>query len=236
MTYAIGGTPQHEHSKATLQRFSDNLKLPTPCSSELLSVESMILQNDLKFHMSSDAVSDQVGRKIQRVNFLFPMKGKLNSSILQNKDLQPSYSNLGTTNLAITANTAHEIQSLDFQKIPAFKPINLEQVACEKRKVVLSQMAAKNEVLFQVKKDALWKPLLRQFRRYIKLQVIKNYGRSKKVALPGKEPEQIGKNPAYTDSDLDLSVDIVFTNIDVGNEKAQDSDHQSIADNSAEPK
>jgi hypothetical protein len=50
-------------------------------------------------------------------------------------------------------------------------------------------MAAKNEVLFQVKKDALWKPLLRQFRRYIKLQVIKNYGRSKKVALPGKEPE-----------------------------------------------
>lgn len=97
-------------------------------------------------------------------------------------------------------------------------------------------MAAKNEVLFQVKKDALWKPLLRQFRRYIKLQVIKNYGRSKKVTQPGQEPEQIGKNPAYTDSDLDLSVDIVFTNVDVGNEKAQDNDYQSIADNSPEPK
>jgi hypothetical protein len=50
-------------------------------------------------------------------------------------------------------------------------------------------MAAKNEVIFQVKKDALWKPLLRQFRRYIKLQVIKNYGKSKKVTQSGQEPE-----------------------------------------------
>ena len=97
-------------------------------------------------------------------------------------------------------------------------------------------MAAKNEVIFQVKKDALWKPLLRQFRRYIKLQVIKNYGKSKKVTQSGQEPEQISKNPAYTDSELDLSVDIVFTNTDLGNEKAPEGDHLSDADNGQEIK
>ena len=91
--------------------------------------------------------------------------------------------------------------------------------------------AAKNEVMFQVKKDALWKPLHRQFRRYIKLQVIKNYGKSKRALQPGQEPESISKNPAYTDSELDLSVDIVFTNVDLGNDKGENGDRLSDADN-----
>jgi len=83
MAHAVGGTPQYEHSKASIQKFSDNLKLPNPGSSEVLSVESMIFQNYIKPKTNVENV-DQARRKIQRVNFLFPIKSKLNSSILQN--------------------------------------------------------------------------------------------------------------------------------------------------------
>jgi len=130
MVHAVGGTPQYEHSRTSIQKFSDNLKLPTPCSSEVLSVESMIFQNYIKPKINVDNF-DQASRKIQRANFLFPIKEKLNSFILQNKETKTS----STNNLAITANTDQQIRSLDFQPIPAINSINLEQAACERKKV-----------------------------------------------------------------------------------------------------
>ena len=43
--------------------------------------------------------------------------------------------------------------------------------------------------VLQVKKDALWKPLLRQFRRFIKQEALRNYVGCSRASMGGYKPE-----------------------------------------------
>jgi hypothetical protein len=65
----------------------------------------------------------------------------------------------------------------------------------------------KDQFLAQVKKDALWKPLLRQFRRFIKIRAIKNYGKTMKNMFHYNEKEAKSHDEDLSDEDRSIEFD-----------------------------